>query len=210
MRVDVVTLFPELFDTFGKTSFVGRAVDSGALSLRFRSPRDFGLGKHKSVDDTPYGGGSGMVMRVDVMVACIESLDDLEPKAKRVLLTPQGAPFDQAKAIALATEPAFMLICGRYEGFDERVRAHVHEEISLGDFVMTGGEVAAMAVIEATVRLLPGVLGNASSTHEESHSPGNAGMLEYPQYTRPAEFRGEGVPAELLSGNHAEIAKWRA
>lgn len=209
MRVDVVTLFPELFDTFGKTSFVGRAVDSGALSLRFRSPRDFGLGKHKSVDDTPYGGGSGMVMRVDVMVACIESLDDVEPKAKRVLLTPQGAPFDQAKAIALAAEPAVMLICGRYEGFDERVRKHVHDEISLGDFVMTGGEVAAMAVIEATVRLLPGVLGNASSTHEESHSPGNDGMLEYPQYTRPAEFRGEGVPAELLSGNHAEIAKWR-
>jgi tRNA (guanine37-N1)-methyltransferase len=210
MRVDVVTLFPELFDTFAKTSFVGRAVDSGALVLRFRSPRDFGLGKHKSVDDTPYGGGSGMVMRVDVMLACIESLDDVEPKAKRVLLTPQGAPFDQGTAIALAAEPAFMLICGRYEGFDERVRAHVHEEISLGDFVMTGGEVAAMAVIEATVRLLPGVLGNASSTHEESHSPGNDGLLEYPHYTRPAEFRGEGVPAELVSGNHAEIAKWRA
>jgi tRNA (guanine37-N1)-methyltransferase len=210
MRVDVVTLFPELFDTFGKTSFVGRAVDSGTLALRFRSPRDFGLGKHKSVDDTPYGGGSGMVMRVDVMVACIESLDDVEPKAKRVLLTPQGAPFDQAKAIALAAEPAFMLICGRYEGFDERVRSHVHEEISLGDFVMTGGEVAAMAIIEATVRLLPGVLGNASSTHEESHSPGNDGLLEYPQFTRPAEFRGVGVPAELVSGNHAEIAKWRA
>jgi len=210
MRVDVVTLFPELFDTFAKTSFVGRAVDSGTLALRFRSPRDFGLGKHKSVDDTTYGGGSGMVMRVDVMVACIESLDDVEPKAKRVLLTPQGAPFDQAKAIALAAEPAFMLICGRYEGFDERVRKHVHDEISLGDFVMTGGEVAAMAVIEATVRLLPGVLGNASSTHEESHSPGNDGLLEYPQYTRPAEFRGEGVPAALLSGNHAEIAKWRA
>ncbi|HEX4513674.1 MAG TPA: tRNA (guanosine(37)-N1)-methyltransferase TrmD [Polyangiaceae bacterium] len=210
MRVDVVTLFPELFETFAKTSFVGRAIDSGTLVLRFRSPRDFGLGKHKSVDDTPYGGGSGMVMRVDVMVACIESLDDVEPKAKRVLLTPQGAPFDQAKAIALAAEPAFMLICGRYEGFDERVRNHVSEEISLGDFVMTGGEVAAMAVIEATVRLLPGVLGNASSTHEESHSPGNDGLLEYPQFTRPAEFRGEGVPAELVSGNHAEIAKWRA
>ncbi len=210
MRVDVVTLFPELFDTFGKTSFVGRAIDSGTLALRFRSPRDFGLGKHKSVDDTPYGGGSGMVMRVDVMVACIESLDDVEPKAKRVLLTPQGAPFDQAKAIALAAEPAFMLICGRYEGFDERVRSHVHEEISLGDFVMTGGEVAAMAVIEATVRLLPGVLGNASSTHEESHSPGNDGLLEYAQFTRPAEFRGANVPAELVSGNHAEIAKWRA
>jgi tRNA (guanine37-N1)-methyltransferase len=210
VRVDVVTLFPELFDTFAKTSFVGRAIDSGTLSLRFRSPRDFGLGKHKSVDDTPYGGGSGMVMRVDVMVACIESLDDVEPKAKRVLLTPQGAPFDQQKAIALAAEPAIMLISGRYEGFDERVRGHVHEEISLGDFVMTGGEVAAMAVIEATVRLLPGVLGNASSTHEESHSPGNAGLLEYSQFTRPAEFRGEGVPAELLSGNHAQIAAWRA
>jgi tRNA (guanine37-N1)-methyltransferase len=210
MRVDVVTLFPELFDTFTKTSFVGRAIDSGTLAVRFRSPRDFGLGKHKSVDDTPYGGGSGMVMRVDVMVACMESLDDVEPKSKRVLLTPQGRPFDQKKAIELAGEPAMMLICGRYEGFDERVRGHVNEEISLGDFVMTGGEVCAMAIIEATVRLLPGVLGNAESTHEESHSPGNDGLLEYPQYTRPAEFRGEGVPAELLSGNHAQIAAWRA
>jgi len=208
MRVDVVTLFPELFDTFGKTSFVGRAVDSGALVLRFRSPRDFGLGKHKSVDDTPYGGGSGMVMRVDVMVACMESLDDVEPKSKRVLLTPQGAPFDQAKAIALAAEPAFMLICGRYEGFDERVRAHVHEEISLGDFVMTGGEVAAMAIVEATVRLLPGVLGNAESTREESHAP-DTGLLEYPQYTRPAEFEGVGVPAVLTSGHHEQVRKWR-
>jgi len=210
MRVDVVTLFPELFDAFRATSLVGRAVDTGALAIRFRSPRDFGIGKHKSVDDTPYGGGSGMVMRVDVLVACMEAFDDAPPKARRVLLTPQGRPFDQGKAIALAAEPAVMLVCGRYEGFDERVRKHVDEEISLGDFVMTGGEVAAMAIVEAVARLLPGVLGNESSTHEESHSPGNAGLLEYPQYTRPADFRGDGVPEELVSGNHARIAAWRA
>jgi tRNA (guanine37-N1)-methyltransferase len=206
--VQVVTLFPELFTPFTTTSLVGRAVSGAQLSIAFRSPRDFGIGKHRSVDDTPYGGGSGMVMRVDVLVACMESFEP--PRARRVLLTPQGKPFDQTRAIELSREPAVMLVCGRYEGFDERVRAHVDEEISLGDFVMTGGEVAAMAVIEAVARLLPGVLGNEASTHEESHSPGNDGLLEYPQYTRPAEFRGAGVPAELLSGHHGEIAKWRA
>ncbi len=205
MRISVVTLFPELFDTFKTTSFVGRAIDSDTLDLAFATPREFGLGKHKSVDDTPYGGGSGMVMRVDVIVAAMESL----PQARRILLTPQGRPFDQAKAIALAAEPSIMLVCGRYEGFDERVRKYVDEEISLGDFVMTGGEVCAMAIIESVVRLLPGVLGNAESTHEESHSPGNEGLLEYPHYTRPAEFRGDAVPETLLSGNHAQIAAWR-
>ncbi len=208
MRIEIVTLFPELFETFVKTSFVGRAVTGGQASFRFCTPRDFGLGKHKSVDDTPYGGGSGMVMRVDVLVATMESLVE-EPRARRILLTPQGKPFDQTRAIALATDPAIMLVCGRYEGFDERIRAHVDEEISIGDFVMTGGEVAAMAIVESVVRLLPGVLGNASSTEEESHSPGNGGMLEYPHYTRPAEFRGESVPAALLSGHHADIATWR-
>jgi tRNA (guanine37-N1)-methyltransferase len=213
MRVDVVTLFPEIFDGFLGTSFVGRALAMGQLSIRLRSPRDFGLGKHKSVDDTPYGGGSGMLMRVDVLVACMESLDadarqNDEKVAHRVLLTPQGRPFDQAKAHELAARDAVALVCGRYEGFDERVRAHVAEEISLGDFVMTGGEVAAMAVIEACVRLLPGVLGNKDSTTDESHAPG-VGLLEYPQYTRPAEFRGVAVPEALLSGHHAEIEKWR-
>lgn len=207
MRVDLVTLFPELFEAFLTTSFVGRARGGGQLDVRLRSPRDFGLGKHKSVDDTPYGGGSGMVMRVDVLVATMESLDDVDPKARRILMTPQGRPFDQKAAARLANEPAIMLICGRYEGFDERVRSFVDEEISLGDFVMTGGEVAAMAVIEATVRLLPGVLGNFDSTREESH--GEEGLLEYPQYTRPAEFRGHSVPEVLAGGNHAEIAKWR-
>ena len=212
MRVDVVTLFPELFETFLKTSFVGRAVTGGQLEARLRSPRDFGLGKHKTVDDTPYGGGSGMVMRVDVMVACLESLDaDAEregkPRARRVLLTPQGQPFVQPIAARFAVTPAIMLICGRYEGFDERIRGFVDEEVSLGDFVMTGGEVAAMAVIEASVRLIPGVLGNAESTHEESH--GEGGLLEYPQYTRPADFRGQTVPEVLAKGNHAHIAEWR-
>jgi tRNA (guanine37-N1)-methyltransferase len=212
VRVDVVTLFPELFDTFSKTSFVGRAVTGGQLELRLRSPRDFGLGKHKSVDDTPYGGGSGMVMRVDVMVACMEAIDVEaeaagQPRAHRVLLTPQGSPFAQASAARLAALPAVMLICGRYEGFDERIRAFVDEELSLGDFVMTGGEIAAMAVIEAAVRLIPGVLGNEDSTREESH--GEEGLLEYPQYTRPAEFRGHAVPDVLASGNHANIDAWR-
>lgn len=212
MRVDVVTLFPELFEPFLGVSFVGRAIEGEKLSVRLRSPREFGLGKHKSVDDTPYGGGSGMVMRVDVLVACMESLDaDAEaaglPKARRILLTPQGAPFAQPAAVRLSKEPAIMLVCGRYEGFDERVRSFVDEEISLGDFVMTGGEVAAMAIVEATVRLLPGVLGNADSLREESH--GEEGLLEYPQYTRPAEFRGLGVPDVLKGGNHAEIAAFR-
>jgi len=212
VRVDVVTLFPELFDTFSKTSFVGRAVTGGQLELRFKSPRDFGLGKHKSVDDTPYGGGSGMVMRVDVMVACMEALDAEaeaagQPRGHRVLLTPQGTPFAQPSAARFATMPAIMLICGRYEGFDERIRHFVDRELSLGDFVMTGGEIAAMAVIEAAVRLIPGVLGNENSTREESH--GEEGLLEYPQYTRPADFRGQTVPEVLSSGNHANIDAWR-
>ncbi len=212
MRVDIVTLFPELFETFLRTSFVGRATTGGQLEVRLRSPRDFGLGRHKSVDDTPYGGGSGMVMRVDVLVACMESLDESaaaegKPRARRVLLTPQGKPFAQPIATTFAAEPATMLICGRYEGFDERIRSFVDEEVSLGDFVMTGGEVAAMAVIEATVRLLPGVLGNEESTREESH--GEEGLLEYPHYTRPAEFRGQTVPEVLASGNHAHIETWR-
>jgi tRNA (guanine37-N1)-methyltransferase len=211
MRFDVVTLFPELFAPFATTAFVGRGIAGGQMSLRTRSPRDFGLGKHKSVDDTPYGGGSGMVMRVDVMVACIESLDADAPDgiaAHRVLLTPQGSPWSQSSARTMATRSAVMLICGRYEGFDERIREHVHEEVSLGDFVMTGGEVAAMAVIESVVRLLPGVLGNEESTKEESHAP-ETGLLEYPHYTRPAEFRGVQVPPTLTSGNHAQIEAWR-
>jgi len=212
VRVDVVTLFPEMFAGFVATSFVKKAIEQGRLVVRFRSPRDFGLGRHKSVDDTPYGGGGGMVMRVDVLVPTMESLDADAPggvRAHRVLLTPQGQLLDQRKVQGLATRDAIMLVCGRYEGFDERVRAHVSEEISLGDFVMTGGEVAAMAVVDACARLLAGVLGNETSTIEESHSPHTGGLLEYPHYTRPPEFRGQDVPDVLVGGNHAEIARWR-
>jgi tRNA (guanine37-N1)-methyltransferase len=213
VRVDVVTLFPELFTSFFEVSFVGRAREVGALQTRTRSPREFGLGNHRSIDDTPYGGGSGMVMRVDCLLQTIEALDAeapaSEPRAHRVLLTPQGTPFHQRKAVELSQRHALVLICGRYEGFDARLNDHIDEEISLGDFVMTGGEVAAMAVIESTVRLLPGVLGNADSTREESHSLDAGGLLEYPQYTRPLSFRGHEVPEVLRSGNHAAIAAWR-
>jgi tRNA (guanine37-N1)-methyltransferase len=224
MRFEVVTLFPELFDGFLATSIVGRAVASKALHVRCKSPREFGIGRHRNVDDTPYGGGSGMVMRVDCIVACLEALDaeaaegatdaaivatDPPPRAHRILMTPQGAPLDQARVQEIAARPRVALICGRYEGFDERVRASVDEEVSLGDFVLTGGEIAAMAVIDACSRLLPGVLGNADSSVSESHSPAMEGLLEYPQYTRPAEYRGLRVPEVLQNGNHAAIAAYR-
>ena len=235
MRIDVVTLFPEMFEPFLALGMVGRAVASGALAVRRRSPRSHGLGKHKSVDDTPYGGGSGMVMRVDCIVDCLEALDaepvttgeTIEPpgepitlqdpvaegtsgaRAHRVLLCPQGAPFTQKKAQKLVDRGAIAVVCGRYEGFDERVRSFMDEEVSLGDFVMSGGEVAAMAIIDTCCRLLPGVLGNAASAEHESHSPALSGLLEYPQYTRPVEFRGLGVPEVLQGGNHAKIDAWR-
>ena len=210
MRFDVVTLFPEAFEGFLKIGLVGRALAEGRAAVHLCNLRDFGIGRHRSVDDTPYGGGSGMIMRVDVVVAAIESCEAQAPQGfHRVLLTPQGAPFTQKKAQELAERQAIMLVCGRYEGFDDRVRSHVSEELSLGDFVMTGGEVAAMAVIDASTRLLPGVLGNEASIVEESHSPSTGGLLEYPQFTRPAAFRGVAVPDVLQRGNHAEIARWR-
>jgi tRNA (guanine37-N1)-methyltransferase len=217
MRFDVITLFPELFEPLVATGMVGRAAALGQLVLRFKSPRDFGLGKHHSVDDAPYGGGAGMVMRVEPLVACLEALDAEAPcgddgqpiVAHRVLLTPQGARLGQAEVQALCARPAVALVCGRYEGIDERVRRYVDEELSLGDFVLSGGEVAAMAIIDACARLLPGVLGNPASLAEESHSPDTGGLLEYPQYTRPVEFRGERVPEILMSGDHARIAAWR-
>ncbi|NUP12040.1 MAG: tRNA (guanosine(37)-N1)-methyltransferase TrmD [Polyangiaceae bacterium] len=214
MIISVVTLFPELFHVFLETSMVGRAVEEHIARVDLVELRAFGLGKHKSVDDTPYGGGSGMVLRVEPIVAALEAIDERaaaggEPAAHRVLLTPQGARFAQPKARMLSAHPHLALICGRYEGFDERVRSFVHEEASLGDFVMTGGEVAAMAIIEATVRLLPGVLGNDASSTSESFSDELQGALEYPQYTRPAEFRGHSVPAILSSGDHARVDAWR-
>jgi len=212
VRFDVLTLFPEMFGGYLEASFVRRAIDGGQMAVRLRSPRDFGFGKHRSVDDAPYGGGSGMVMRVDVLVPAMESLDADAPgqvRAHRVLLTPQGRVLDQRKVEEIAARDAVMLVCGRYEGFDERVREHVAEEISIGDFVMTGGEAGAMVIVDACARLLPGVLGNEASTIDESHSPATGGLLEYPHYTRPVEFRGARVPEVLQGGNHAVIAKWR-
>lgn len=212
MRIGILTLFPELFGAFATTSFVGRAVTSSLLKLHVESLRPFGLGKHLSVDDTPYGGGSGMVMRPDCVMEGIEATEralGVDAPARRVLLTPQGARFDQAAARRMASYESMVLVCGRYEGFDERVRYFVDEEVSIGDFVLTGGEVPAMCIVEAVVRLVPGVLGNAESTSEESFSPVCGGLLEYPQYTRPASFRGHEVPKVLLSGDHGKVAEWR-
>lgn len=210
MDIYIVALFPELIAPFAAASIVGRAVENGLVRVHYVQIRDFSTSKHHSVDDTPYGGGSGMVMMAPPVVAAIESLpkeEGTEALPHRVLLTPQGRPFRQSVARELSAKRSIAFVCGRYEGFDERIRAHVDDEISLGDFVLTGGEVAAVAVLDAVVRLLPGVLGNADSAVSESHN--DEGLLEYPQYTRPAVFRGEAVPTTLLSGDHARIARWR-
>jgi tRNA (guanine37-N1)-methyltransferase len=212
MQIAIVTLFPELFEAFQKTSLVARAIELGVLGLHLEQLRRHGLGVHRSVDDTPYGGGSGMVMRPDCVLAALESVDQTlraSGRVHRILLTPQGTPFVQSVARRLAGLEMFVLVCGRYEGFDERVRHFVDEELSIGDFVLAGGEIAAMAVVEACVRLLPGVLGNAESAKEESFSLACGGLLEYPQYTRPCELRGMVVPEVLRSGHHARVADWR-
>jgi tRNA (guanine37-N1)-methyltransferase len=210
MRYHVLTLFPELIDAAVGVGLLGKAIASGLVEVRCLSPRRFATNKHLSVDDTPYGGGSGMVMSVEPIAKALAALDAErtaeQPVARRILLTPQGRTFDQASARRLALEPALTLICGRYEGFDDRVRGLVDEQISLGDFVLNGGEIAALAIIEATARLLPGMVGNADSLVEESHS---AGLLEYPQYTRPRVWDEREVPEILLSGDHARIARWR-
>ena len=210
MRIGVVTLFPGLFDSFIETSFVGRGQAGGVFSLETFDLREHGLGKHKNVDDTPYGGGSGMVLRVDCVVNAIEAAERaLGGRAHRILMTPQGQRLTAARAQSLVAHERLVLVCGRYEGFDERVRSEIDEEISLGDFVLTGGEIPAMAVIEATIRFRPGVLGNCESVAEESFSPELDGMLEYPQYTRPAEYRGVRVPEVLTSGDHAKVRAYR-
>ncbi len=223
MHFHVLTLFPEMFESFERASVLGRAVSAGLVQFHHVQIRDFADNKHRSTDDTPSGGGSGMVMSAPPLVAAIESVraasaaTPSEPasptttpdtaRVRRILLTPQGQPFTQRVAERLALLPEIMLVCGRYEGFDERVRAYVDEEISVGDYILTGGEVAAMVVMDAVARLLPGVLGNADSSRSESH--GEDIVLEYPQYTRPQSFRGVDVPAVLSSGDHARVARWR-
>ena len=211
MRFDVLTLFPEAFQGFLAQSVLKRAIDAGVVDVRLHNIRDWAKDKHHSVDDRPFGGGPGMVLKVEPVVDCAESVRrQAADPGHLVMLTPQGRRLRQPDVERLAENKRILLLCGRYEGFDERIREILNpEEISLGDFVLCGGEVAAMAVIEACVRLLPAVLGNDSSAREESFSAAQGGLLEYPHYTRPAVFRGWAVPEVLCSGDHAAVARWR-
>lgn len=203
-RARVITLLPGAFPGILGQSLTGRALDQGLWGLDVLDLRQFGQGRHRNVDDTPAGGGAGMVLRADVVAQAFDAPGALGPL---IYLSPRGARFDQAMARNWAAGPGVALLCGRFEGVDQRVLdAYDVREVSLGDFVLTGGEIAAQAMIDATVRLLPGVLGNAESIEDESFA---AGLLEHPQYTRPAIWEGREIPPVLLSGNHAEIAKWR-
>ncbi|MCC6008238.1 MAG: tRNA (guanosine(37)-N1)-methyltransferase TrmD [Rhodobacteraceae bacterium] len=207
----VITLLPEAFPGVLGLSLTGRALAEGLWALETINLRGFGKGRHRNVDDTPAGGGAGMVLRADVLSAALDEAAAGTPDDPalwpRLLLSPRGKPFTQARARALAAARGVTLVCGRFEGVDERVIAHCGlEEVSIGDFVLTGGEIAAQALLDASVRLLPGVLGNAASIEDESFS---RGLLEHPHYTRPAEWEGMRIPDVLLSGNHAEIARWR-
>lgn len=210
LRIDVLTIFPALFEPFARESMVGIACRRGKVVLDTHDLRDWTSDRHRSVDDAPYGGGPGMVMRPEPLVAAIEALaGEKGPgrQARVIFLSPRGRRLDQERVEALARDEHLVLVCGRYEGVDQRViDLAVDEEISIGDYVLSGGEVAAMAIIEATTRLLPGVLGNPESTEWESF---RTGLLEGPQYTRPAEFRGRRVPEVLVSGDHAKVAAWR-
>jgi tRNA (guanine37-N1)-methyltransferase len=205
MKIDVITLFPALFDEPLRASLLGKGVESGLLDIAVHDLRAHGLGRHRTVDDEPYGGGAGMVMRPEPIFAAVEAV--AADASHVVLMTPRGAALHQTMVARLAEREHLVLVCGRYDGVDERVSEYlVDEEISIGDFVLAGGELPALVVIEAVTRLVPGVLGNEESLESESHA---AGLLEYPQYTRPAEFRGHRVPEILLSGHHGAIDKWR-
>ena len=208
MRIDIITLFPEMFRGPFEASIIARAQQQGIVTIALHQLRDWGEGRHRLVDDYPHGGGAGRVLKPEPLFAAVEAVQPLaEPPGRLVLLTPQGRPLTQQVVNELATQPRLLLLCGHYEGVDERVREHlVDDEISIGDYVLSGGELAAMVLVDAVVRRLPGALGGEASLDEESHEHG---LLEYPQYTRPADFRGWKVPDILLSGDHAEVAKWR-
>ncbi|MUG43410.1 tRNA (guanosine(37)-N1)-methyltransferase TrmD [Paenibacillus woosongensis] len=211
MRVDVLTLFPEMFTGVFGTSILGKAQDKGIVSLNPVNFRDYAGNKHGTVDDTPYGGGGGMVLKPDPIFRAVEDLLSGKPAdapaPRIILMCPQGESFTQRKAEELAEEKHLIFICGHYEGYDERIREHlITDELSVGDYVLTGGELPAMVVVDSVVRLLPGVLGNETSAVTDSFS---TGLLEYPHYTRPVEFRGWKVPDILLSGHHANVADWR-
>lgn len=209
MQIDIVTIFPEMFSGPFSESILGKAVKKGLLVLNVVNLRDFSGNKHRKVDDYPYGGGAGMVMKPEPF---FDAVDFLRKNAKQgephvILMSPQGKTYSQSVAQRLAQEKHLVLLCGHYEGVDERVRQYlVHEELSIGDYVLTGGELPAMVVVDSVARLLPGVLGDEHSAREDSFS---TGLLEYPQYTRPREYRGLKVPEVLLSGNHGLVAKWR-
>ena len=205
MQVTVLTLFPEYFTSPLSTSLLGKAIETGKVEVRTTQIRDYALDKHHTVDDAPFGGGSGMVMKPEPCVAALEATG--RPAGQvRISFTPRGERLTQRLVAELAQASELVMLCGRYEGIDERVAAYVDREISVGDFVLSGGEPAAVILIEAVARLVPGVMGNAASAVDESFGEG---LLEYPQYTRPAEFKGMPVPEVLLSGNHAAIRRWR-
>ena len=215
MNIDILTLFPEMFQGPFNSSILQRAIDRQLVSINLHNLRDYAHDRHATVDDYPYGGGAGMVLKPEPIFEAVEKLKSEiclregagDSALPIILLTPQGRLFCQPVAAELAVHPRMMLICGHYEGVDERVREHlITDEISIGDYVLSGGELAAMVMIDGVVRLLPGVLGSEASLREDSHT---AGLLEYPQYTRPAVYRDWSVPEVLLSGNHAQIAKWR-
>lgn len=206
MQYDVITLFPDMIFEHCSHSIISRGIENGSISVNAVNPRDFSQDKHRRVDDTPYGGGAGMVLMCDPFFRAYESIEKL-PSTKTIMLTPQGKPLNQTKIKELAGFEQLILLCGHYEGFDERIRTGIElEEISLGDFVLTGGELGALCIIDSTSRLISGVLGKIESAHEDSFENN---LLEYPHYTKPYDFRGIKVPDVLLSGNHAEIAKWR-
>jgi tRNA (guanine37-N1)-methyltransferase len=208
MRIDILTLFPPVFEAPFSFGIFQRAIENGLVELNIVDIRDYTHDKHHAADDTPYGGGAGMVLKPEPIFEAVEAIKaGVKDGPRVVLMTPQGRPFSQAIAAELARESHLVFICGHYEGVDERVREHLAtDEISIGDYVLTGGELPAMVVIDAVVRLLPGVLGSEDSHREDSHA---SGLLEYPQYTRPADFRGWQVPEVLVSGDHARVARWR-
>ncbi len=208
MKIQIITLFPEMFEGVLNNSMMRKAQNRSAVEFSYINLRDYGIGPRKQVDDTPYGGGDGMLLKPEPLFAAVEHAKSLSPGAKVLIMTPSDNVWDQAKAAEYAaTENDLIIICGRYEGFDARIFELVDEKISIGKFVLTGGELPAMIVIDSIVRLLPGVLGGEKSAEIESYSNGD--NLEFPQYTRPAEFRGLKVPDILLSGNHAKIDEWR-
>jgi len=206
MQFDILTIFPAMLESPLSASILGKAFDKGLISVALHNLRDWAEGKHQVTDDTPYGGGDGMVMKVEPVARALRELKERKPQSRILLMSPQGKTFQQADAVRLSREPGLIFVCGRYEGYDERIRTLVDEELSLGDFVLTGGELAAAVILDATARLVPGVLGAAGSALTDSFSDG---LLEYPQYTRPVEYNGMRVPEVLASGNHQAIATWR-